>query len=1060
MSEQYEDLGITQKQDGDYWDVVIPDLDCSTDYALQIAWIFSDKSSGTSEFSDRFNFRTPGPRRTCPINVVAVWNDATADLKVSWEKPFLADNVTRDNRIKLFQLTLTAAGEEPIFIPFAAKSGVNEYSYTLSQANNMANFGGVFQTTITGKITSIYGDGSSDDCPFVIPVYIDPVCVSATATPTVISADSGIIVSWQDAATKLGTYRETRVYVSETPAPYNWVQRYTGFGPASITLYTLNTVYVKLNHLSDSGCQSVDSAIVEAKAYDQIVFDDLPPDPVINPLAAWNVRDLDVSFTMPAINLPSYVKVHLISGTKTRSFEYPVSAAASASTSVKITRAKLIESFGESPSSFSSGYVTDLDIYRNENTTQVAISNIATQVKPNPLTGIITTMSVTALSNGYVISSNLNASATGIKVYQSPTENGTYSLVASSNSSPVIVYDEANAGNTVWVKSQWSCEEGLADLSAASSVLIIDVASLSLIENPVKIKTDGSIFAGTLDASDNPVLSGARMLINKRGLFLYDSNDLNGTNPTTQIIGEDNGVTATFITKKAKIANWIISENKFENVLTSVTNTFTGMSPIGTYSFWAGAGVAGGYSVNANEDAKFSVKPDGSVIARNINVLGGTIKVGSNFEVNANGLVKSIDAELSGTIKASSGILGSMDIGGTININGTNTTVAGQLRVTVPGETGGKIEVGTLSSASLGATVGAGIQVTNTTNGVYAQLDPINGIIAKKGSIGGWTIDSNSINNGGNIGFYNTTVPTEIAIWAGTSRTGTPGPNFSVTYGGSLIAKEATIYGEIQARSGKFGLYDTTSKTITSGWKINGKFLQSFSDQFSDVKVKLDGLQGTIAGGNIVGSNVFFMDPDTWYTTYPDSGSGNPGGVDYISSTGAFRLAGGRITYARPTTQNPDGTFNVQTDLVASNIFLGTGESFSNDFILGASKTLPSVNGITKPAGSLRLAGGMINYDSGTKILVVGSANVNFNDFRIRLNIKSNRDGTAGDPTVVQDAEGYLTTGRSFFYAGNQYPGNALTRGDIPSFPGKEQGSDAFQDMPFSVGDIVLSRKA
>ena len=205
MSEQYEDLGITQKQDGDYWDVVIPDLDCNTDYALQVAWVYSDKALGSSEFSDRFNFRTPGPRRTCPINVVAVWNDATADLKVSWEKPFLEDNVTRDNRIKLFQLTLTAAGEEPIFIPFAAKSGVNEYSYTLSQANNMANFGGVFQTTITGKITSIYGDGSSNDCPFVIPVYIDPVCVSATAAPTVISADSGIIVSWQDPATKLGT---------------------------------------------------------------------------------------------------------------------------------------------------------------------------------------------------------------------------------------------------------------------------------------------------------------------------------------------------------------------------------------------------------------------------------------------------------------------------------------------------------------------------------------------------------------------------------------------------------------------------------------------------------------------------------------------------------------------------------------------------------------------------------------------------------------------------------------------------------------------------------------
>jgi len=1046
MSEQYPDLGITQKQDGDYWDVVIPDLDCNTDYALQVAWIYSDKSSGTSEFSDRFNFRTPGPSRTCPINVVAVWDQSTADLKVSWEKPFLADNVTRDERIRLFQLTLTAAGEEPIFVPFATKAGVSQYSYTLSQANNMANFGGVFQTTITGKITSIYGDGSSDDCPFTIPVYVDPICVASTLAPTVVSADSSIIVSWQDPATKIGTYRETRVYVSETASPYNWVLRYTGFGPASITLYTLNTVYVKLNHLSDSGCQSIDSPIVEGKAYDQIVFDDLPPDPVINPSAVWNVRDLDVSFTMPALNLPSYVIVHLTSGTKTRSFEYPVSAAASATTSVKITRSKLIDAFGDSPSSFSGGYVTDLDIYRNENTTQVSISGLATAVKPNPLSGITTTISVTALSNGYSVSSNLNANATGIKVYQSSTENGTYSLVASSNSSPVIVYDESNAGSTVWVKGQWTSEEGLATISAAVSVTIIDVASLSLIENPVKIKTDGSIFAGTLDANDDPVLSGARMLINKRGLFLYDSNDLNGTNPTTQIIGEDNGVTATFITQKAKIANWVVSSGKIENTLNATTGTYAGLSPSGTYAFWAGGGVAGGYSVNANEDAKFSVTSAGYVKAKDLHITGGTIKVGSNFEVNANGLVKAIDAELSGTIKASSGILGSMDIGGTININGTNTTVAGQLRVTVPGATGGKIEVGTLSSASLGATVGAGIQVTNTTNGVYAQLDPINGIIAKKGSIGGWTIDSNSINNGGNIGFYNTTVPTEIAIWAGTSRLGTPGPNFSVTYGGSLIAKEATLSGSIEARAGYFGVYDATSKTITSGWKINGKFLQSFSDQFSDVKVKLDGLQGTIAGGNIVGSNVFFMDPDDWYTTYPDSGSGNPGGVDYISSTGAFRLAGGKITYTVPTVGNPNGTFNVQTDLVASNIFLGTGESFSNDYLLGKSTTIGAT---TKSAGSFSLAGGIMTY-SNNVFTINQSRNPNF---KIYLNVGDNYDKTFGDPTVVQDVEtGELTRGRSFFYGGNNYPDGATNR--ITHANG-DQGSG-----PFVKGDIWLSRKA
>lgn len=58
MSEQYADLGITQSQDGDYWDIVIPDLDFETDYALQAGWIYTDKSKGTSELSDRFNFTT------------------------------------------------------------------------------------------------------------------------------------------------------------------------------------------------------------------------------------------------------------------------------------------------------------------------------------------------------------------------------------------------------------------------------------------------------------------------------------------------------------------------------------------------------------------------------------------------------------------------------------------------------------------------------------------------------------------------------------------------------------------------------------------------------------------------------------------------------------------------------------------------------------------------------------------------------------------------------------------------------------------------------------------
>lgn len=58
VSEQYKDLGINQKKDGDYWDIEVTGLDFDTSYALQAAWIYSDKSKGISEYSDPYNFTT------------------------------------------------------------------------------------------------------------------------------------------------------------------------------------------------------------------------------------------------------------------------------------------------------------------------------------------------------------------------------------------------------------------------------------------------------------------------------------------------------------------------------------------------------------------------------------------------------------------------------------------------------------------------------------------------------------------------------------------------------------------------------------------------------------------------------------------------------------------------------------------------------------------------------------------------------------------------------------------------------------------------------------------
>ena len=77
MAEKNQDLGITQKQDGQYWDIVVPALDANTDYAAQFAWVYADKQKGNSDFSDFFEFKTPAPRRTCPINVSATKSGTT-----------------------------------------------------------------------------------------------------------------------------------------------------------------------------------------------------------------------------------------------------------------------------------------------------------------------------------------------------------------------------------------------------------------------------------------------------------------------------------------------------------------------------------------------------------------------------------------------------------------------------------------------------------------------------------------------------------------------------------------------------------------------------------------------------------------------------------------------------------------------------------------------------------------------------------------------------------------------------------------------------------------------
>ena len=100
------------------------------------------------------------------------------------------------------------------------------------------------------------------------------------------------------------------------------------------------------------------------------------------------------------------------------------------------------------------------------------------------------------------------------------------------------------------------------------------------------------------------------------------------------------------------IASFTISENDLISGKVGMSSN-TGNNAI---AFWAG-------NTNRN-NAPFRVNNNGQVICSNINITGGTLKVGEYFNVAANGTLTASNANISGTINATSGKIAGWRIDG------------------------------------------------------------------------------------------------------------------------------------------------------------------------------------------------------------------------------------------------------------------------------------------------------------------------------------------------------------------------------------------------------------
>ena len=913
--DDFEDKSF--KVDENYFKVVIPDLDPGKTVPIQLRWQYADKSY--SGWSASYTLDVPLRDRPKPTDIVATW--VGTDLKITWNASELATGfvvfLTGDSGIGVGPQT----GE---FFKNAVTSQTG-YEIVISEREIRDVFNNVFVTTFTSStIIANYLDYQTDPQSFTVPAFTDGLTGSAIsdASWSITSVDDGSIVGWDKIDSSL--YYETEVWKSDTQNG-----TYIGAGGGTNTTVKvshISNVWIKIRHKTKRNTYTQYSNAKEASRYDPIFEDVIPPNDVTINSVTWSGDDIVINYTMPATNPPTRFKIVLVNGSATGYFyDYPPLSTGTHTLTIK--DASIYEQLGARYNSYTGTFIS---IDGVENPTAGVPFTVSS--KPNPLTGVTPSFVLTAISNGYVADfSNVASGVAYIEVYAKSSSFG-----AVDPTSQYLVYSGANPGfvidtdyNPKYIKARYYTLSGQpSNWSAEQVVTPADPGSLSLIDNPVKIATDGSIFTGNLDGNGQPIQSGSRVFFNRTGIYVYDAETVS---PTTQIVGDASTLAPTFITTRAKIADWIIYPDRFENGLTATVGTYTGIAPSGSYAIWAG----GNSSKNSDGLANFSVTHGGQVVAKKITIngdgTGGTlISAGGVFSVTQAGVLTAQSADIKGTIEATTGVFsGKVLIGSAGKPNGYLAVESGS----------GFLEVGYGLTKSNNPYYG--IQAGSISGGVRTNKFEVSALtgamFASSGTIGGWTIDTTQLNAGTGSTYVGLATSGTHAIWAG-SATASSAP-FRVTAGGALTASNAEITGNLKATSGYFG-GDTT------GWIVTATGIRSALNTDGTLgviggktaKVSLNGTTGvvsgaTLSGGVVIGTG-FYIGSDTSAT-------------DKILSNGELSLAGGLISYTggilqiNPNrlsnssfkiklnvTSNEDGTFGDSTLVQAEDGEMTIGRAF------------------------------------------------------------------------------------------------------------------------------------
>lgn len=749
---------------------------------------------------------------TDPTSVTASWSGE--DLVVQFEWDYKNEfNIT----ISQFILELTADGitrRTPLntFLPNKTQ---NTQTAILTKSLNRLTFG-VFRTSIT-SICVIAADPfnnvSQQVCATAIPTYvldlpIPTVSVASISngyslsytTPTQTSYDAIDIWEIED----LGTTAPAIVYAADGTTPTNYKRSYFGnLNPANVISQNYNKRWVIARFSSSGGAFTAFSTAQTVTPTSPVSLDLTPPNEVSQIVTSWSGDNIIVAYKLPAQEAGSRVQIELTSPNSLVGFFYRFPDGSGRDQTTTITKKDLFDQFGEHYSSFT-GVLRSIDA--SDNRSAGVSFNVDT--RPNPMDTVTPTLTLTPLTNGYSVFASNYSTTVGIsymEVYAKHTPwvgdpiNDDDVVYAGAN--PAVIIDTDYT--TVYIKIRYYDDFGNTSLySIEDTVVPLGPGDITSFETPITFGANGVIYAG------GDYTSGHRTVFKTSGIFAYDSSSTSPTTGlTTQIISEASSGTPTFITTRAQIADWNITDTKIENDLSGTPSKYTGLSATGPYAFWAGSDVSGGDS-----SSKFTVTPTGEVTAREITIIGNgspsssLISAGGLFTVKNDGTFTATGADIQGKITADSGSIdGNLTIG-----------IAGAL-------TSGTVGQSTGNTGYILANEGLRFDY-GTTQGI-TSINGLTGLFTtKSANIGGWTIDETSIkktgisgkgninldSSNGYITVSNPNIASSLAginspgnnlshsvFWAGGTDPNSTANPFRVTLGGALYAQEAIISGTI-----------------------------------------------------------------------------------------------------------------------------------------------------------------------------------------------------------------------------------------------------------------------